>query len=82
MRSAIVEKTREAIRDIDTQGIEEPVVIEASVGRNARAIGAAALPIIDRYLLSQPKLRLSFGAPYEGGAMAGPSGTGRRGRRQ
>ena len=55
VRSAIVEKTREAIRDIDTQGIEEPVVIEASVGRNARAIGAAALPIIDRYLLSQPR---------------------------
>ncbi len=55
VRSRIVEKTRAAIREIDTQGIEDPVVIEASVGRNARAIGAASLPIIDRYLLSQPK---------------------------
>ena len=55
VRRRIVEQTRASIREIDTQGIADPVVIEASVGRNARAIGAASLPIIQRYLLSQPR---------------------------
>lgn len=55
VRRRIVEATRAAVAKLDTQGIEPPVIAEASVGRNARAIGAAALPILDRYLLSQPR---------------------------
>lgn len=55
VRRRIVERTREEIGRLDTQGIEAPVLAEAAVGRNARAIGAAALPIIDRYLLSQQR---------------------------
>ncbi|MGB7268885.1 MAG: ROK family transcriptional regulator [Albidovulum sp.] len=51
----IVEKTHRAIKKTDTQGISALIVAPASVGRNARAIGAAALPIMDRYLLSQPR---------------------------
>lgn len=54
VRAAIVARTRAALRTIDTQGIGEPVITEAAVGRNARAIGAAALPVIERYLLAQP----------------------------
>jgi predicted NBD/HSP70 family sugar kinase len=55
VRRRIVERTRVAVAGLDTQGIGAPVIAEASVGRNARAIGAAALPILDRYLLSQPR---------------------------
>lgn len=55
VRRRIVERTTAEISRIDTQGIAVPVLTEATVGRNARAIGAAALPIIDRYLLSQPR---------------------------
>jgi predicted NBD/HSP70 family sugar kinase len=55
IRRRIIDSAREEIGKIDTQGIETPVVTEASVGRNARAIGAATLPIIDRYLLSQQR---------------------------
>ncbi|MCV2863589.1 ROK family transcriptional regulator [Albidovulum sediminicola] len=54
VRSQIVERTRKALTVIDTQGIDEPVIAEAAIGRNARAIGAASLPIIERYLLAQP----------------------------
>lgn len=55
VRRQIVERTREEIGRIDTQGIEAPLLYEASLGRNARAIGAAALPVLDRYLLSQQR---------------------------
>lgn len=55
IRGRIIDRTREEVGRIDTQGIETPVLAEASVGRNARAIGAATLPIIDRYLLSQQR---------------------------
>lgn len=55
IRRIIIERTNAEIGGIDTQGIDRPVLTEASVGRNARAIGAAALPIIERYFLSQPR---------------------------
>lgn len=55
VRRRIVERTQAALAGLDTQGIDAPVIAEASVGRNARAIGAAALPILDRYLLSQTR---------------------------
>ncbi|MCV2868762.1 ROK family transcriptional regulator [Defluviimonas sp. WL0002] len=54
VRKMIVERTRAALRSLDTQGIGEPAIAEAAIGRNARAIGAASLPIIERYLLAQP----------------------------
>lgn len=55
IRHRIIARAREEVGKIDTQGIDTPVLSEAAVGRNARAIGAATLPIIDRYLLSQQR---------------------------
>lgn len=52
IRRRIVSAVQAQVAWLDTQGIDRPVVLEASVGRNARAIGAAALPILDRYFLS------------------------------
>jgi len=55
VKRRIIDQTRDAIDRLDTQGIGLPVVAEASVGRNARVIGAAALRIIERHLLSRPR---------------------------
>jgi predicted NBD/HSP70 family sugar kinase len=57
VRARIVAETRAALSDVDIQGIAPPRVLEASVGRNARAIGSAALPILSKYLLSQSAFR-------------------------
>jgi predicted NBD/HSP70 family sugar kinase len=57
VRARLVEATRAAFLEIDTQGIT-PLRIEAgSVGRNARAVGSAALPILSKYLLSHSGFR-------------------------
>lgn len=55
VRARLVQATRRALEGLDTRGIATPVVLEATVGRNARAIGAASLPITARYLLSQQR---------------------------
>ncbi len=54
VRRQLVEATRRYLNDRDTRGISEPVTVEATVGRSARAIGAATLPLISRYFLNQP----------------------------
>lgn len=46
VRRRLVERVRERLADIDRQGLTEAVVLEGSVGRDARAIGGAALPLL------------------------------------
>jgi len=53
VRHRIAFETQKFVHSVDTRGIAAPVVIEASVGRNARAIGAATLPLLSRYFLNQ-----------------------------
>ncbi|MCL4159919.1 UNVERIFIED_CONTAM: hypothetical protein GTU68_060822, partial [Idotea baltica] len=53
VRSRLVEATHLQMQKIDTRGIERPKVVEASIGREARAVGAASLPLLSRYLLEQ-----------------------------
>lgn len=53
VRHRITFETQKYVHRLDTRGIADPVVIEASVGRNARSIGAAALPLISRFFLNQ-----------------------------
>ena len=57
IRERVVAHARAALQGLDTQGILPPVLEEAHVGRNARVIGAASLPILSRYLLSQSAFR-------------------------
>lgn len=54
IRRRLVEATRQHMTTRDTRGIAEPVVVEATMGRTARAVGAATLPLISRYFLNQP----------------------------
>jgi len=51
IRRRIVDATRAALGVLDLQGIAAPAIIEGEVGQNARAIGGASLPLLDRYIL-------------------------------
>lgn len=44
-RSRLTEATRLALHELPSEGIDLPEVIEGSLGRNARVMGAAALPL-------------------------------------
>lgn len=46
VRTRLVERTRQRLTAIDRQGLTDAVVVEGSVGRDARAIGGAALPLL------------------------------------
>ncbi len=62
VRALLVEKTRAHIASIDTQGITPPVILEGTIGRSARVLGAACLPFFSHYLLKQDAL---FKVPHE-----------------
>jgi predicted NBD/HSP70 family sugar kinase len=46
VRRRLVERTLSRLAGIDRQGLTEAAVVEGSVGRDARAIGGAALPLL------------------------------------
>ncbi|MBS7541192.1 ROK family transcriptional regulator [Ancylobacter lacus] len=46
VRNRLVARTRQRFAAIDRQGLTDAVVVEGSVGRDARAIGGAALPLL------------------------------------
>ena len=56
VRQRLVAATIEAVNRLDLQGVIIPDVIEGRVGAQARAIGAAGLPIFARYLTDQSVL--------------------------
>jgi predicted NBD/HSP70 family sugar kinase len=51
IRRRIVDATRKALAELDLQGIAAPAIIEGEIGQNARAIGGACLPLLNRYIL-------------------------------
>lgn len=53
VRLRVVEATARKIAGLDLQGIACPKVYPGLVGRDARVIGAASLPLFSRYLLDQ-----------------------------
>ncbi|MGP3698284.1 ROK family transcriptional regulator [Rhodobacter sp. NSM] len=60
IRAEIVRRTREALHRLDLSGIEPPRIREGTVGAQARALGAAAIPLSQRYLVE------AWGATPEG----------------
>ena len=56
VRARIVAATRAALERYDLQGIIMPEIIEGKVGDQARAVGAASLPLFARYLTDQTVL--------------------------
>ena len=51
LRAALVARTRAALDGYDPAGIVPPAIEEGSVGPDARALGAASLPLSERFLL-------------------------------
>lgn len=53
VRQRLVAATRDAVRDLDLQGVLMPEIVEGIVGHQARSVGGASLPLFSRYLLDQ-----------------------------
>ncbi|OXS99379.1 hypothetical protein B7H23_14545 [Notoacmeibacter marinus] len=59
VRKRLVQRARDTLCGMNDRGIDLPVVREGAVGANARALGAASLPLFDRFLLSPRTLAAS-----------------------
>jgi predicted NBD/HSP70 family sugar kinase len=57
IRARLIEETARQLAKVDMQGITPPAIEEARMGRNARGIGSAALPILSKFLLGQASFR-------------------------
>ncbi len=57
----VVASTRLALADVDTKGIRVPAIIAGIVGPEARALGAARLPLFSRFLLDETVLTRNAG---------------------
>ena len=53
VRAMVTERTREALARLDMSGVATPQVREGTVGAQARSLGAAAIPLSQRYLIDQ-----------------------------
>jgi len=53
IRRRLVEKVAVEIEQFDLQGIQPPKLQAGTIGSIARALGAASLPLFDRYLIDQ-----------------------------
>lgn len=51
VRAEITRRTEAALLRLDLSGVEPPQVREGTVGAEARALGAAAIPLAQRYLI-------------------------------
>jgi predicted NBD/HSP70 family sugar kinase/predicted DNA-binding transcriptional regulator len=57
----IIVATRREVEKLDRRGIQTPLIQQGMVGRGARAVGGASLPILARYLLDQSVLFMETG---------------------
>ena len=53
VRAEVTKRTEAAFLQLDLAGIEPPQIRQGTVGAQARALGAAAIPLSQRYLLDQ-----------------------------
>jgi predicted NBD/HSP70 family sugar kinase len=53
VRAEVVRRTEAAFYRLDLSGVEPPAIREGTVGAEARALGAAAIPLSQRYLIDQ-----------------------------
>ncbi len=53
VRAELVQATEAAFKALDLAGVDPPVIREGTVGADARALGAAAIPLSHRYLIDQ-----------------------------
>ncbi|NUB44255.1 ROK family transcriptional regulator [Fertoebacter nigrum] len=53
VRAEVTRRTHDALHRLDLSGVEAPVIREGTVGAQARSLGAAAIPLSQRYLIDQ-----------------------------
>lgn len=53
VRAALAGRLEQALRRLDTAGVELPLVREGTIGAFARSLGAAAIPLSQRFLIDQ-----------------------------
>ena len=53
VRAELVQATEAAFKALDLAGVDPPAIREGTVGADARALGAAAIPLSHRYLIDQ-----------------------------
>ena len=53
VRALVTERTRVALQRLDLSGVALPQVREGTVGAQARSLGAAAIPLSQKYLIDQ-----------------------------
>ena len=53
VRAMVTQRTQEALGRLDMSGVAPPQVREGTVGAQARSLGAAAIPLSQRYLIDQ-----------------------------
>lgn len=53
VREKLVAATRAEVDNYDVRGLEVPKILPGTVGHLARALGAASLPLFDKYLLDR-----------------------------
>ena len=53
VRADLTRRTQIALQSLDLSGITPPVIRQGTVGAEARALGAAAIPLSQRYLIDQ-----------------------------
>jgi predicted NBD/HSP70 family sugar kinase len=53
VRADLTRRTQLALQTLDLSGITPPAIREGTVGAEARALGAAAIPLSQRYLIDQ-----------------------------
>jgi len=68
VRRRIVAATRERLAGLETKGLPPLILAEGSIGNGARAIGAAALPFLAKFMRDR---ELLFRTPLETRAAAG-----------
>jgi predicted NBD/HSP70 family sugar kinase len=53
VRGRFVEAVQQALTQVDRQGLAEFPVLEGSIGGDARALGAASLPLFDNFIINR-----------------------------
>lgn len=53
VRAEVTRRTEAALYRLDLSGIEPPAIRQGTVGAEARSLGAAAIPLAQRYLIDQ-----------------------------
>jgi predicted NBD/HSP70 family sugar kinase len=53
VRSRIVEKTKTHLQKLDLRGVPAFAILEGLIGGDARALGAASLPIFDKFIIDR-----------------------------